>query len=456
MRRVAAVLLLAAACAGAPPSPFAVSDLSALDEMRAAAAAPGAPAAFRLFVTGDTRGFLAPCGCESGQRGGIARRKTYLDAVARPGDLRIDLGNVALGSGAAAHLRMKSTFVALGSMGYAMFVPARAEVLAGTGFITASRPGNPMLTDLSCRVVCANIVDPDGERPFEATLVHTLPDGRRVGVVGVTGRIRSPGFFGTTDPSAAVRAAIASLEGRADAFVVAASMPWEEARVLADALDGVALVVGGMAPEGPAGAASGARTPLVATGPRGEHVLRVDFDATLRPASAWRSWLDEGIADDAPMADLVLRHRRELSDLDPNYVPDVLAGLTGRGFVGTETCIDCHAEDHEAWNRSAHAHAMTTLVAKEASRDPECVPCHLVDVAAAEGTPRKPDDLGVGCEACHGGARRHVESARRGDRPPATTAYPAKLDDCRACHRPPEVTRFDAAEAWPKIVHGKR
>jgi hypothetical protein len=304
-------------------------------------------------------------------------------------------------------------------MGYAAFVPGRAEVLAGVGFVAASRPAQPLLGETGTPVVCANLESEDGGRPFPPSFVHVLPDGRRVGVVGVTGRVRSPGAFRTTAPAAAVRDAIASLAGGADAFVVAAAMPWEEARALADEVEGVALVVGGIAPEGPAGAASGARTPLVATGPRGEHVLRVDFDAALRPAAAWRSWLDEGIADDAPMADLVLRHRRELSDLDPDYVPDVLAGLAGRGFVGTETCVDCHAEDHDVWKRSAHAHAMTTLAAKEAARDPECVPCHLVDVAAEEGTPRPPADLGVGCEACHGGGRRHVESARRGDRPPA-------------------------------------
>ena len=48
----------------------------------------------RLFLTGATGGSLRPCGCESGQWGGLARRATYLRATRRDGDLTLDLGNL--------------------------------------------------------------------------------------------------------------------------------------------------------------------------------------------------------------------------------------------------------------------------------------------------------------------------------------------------------------------------
>lgn len=445
----AAACLALASCAGAVPAPLAVADASASDEMRARPAGPGA--ALRLFATGDTRGFLVPCGCEADQRGGIARRKGYLDAVARPGDLRIDVGNAAAGTGAARRLRMESTFRALEAMDYAAFVPGRWEVLARDDFAAAraAAPGLPF--------VCANLVDPAGRPVLPAFVESTLPDGRVAAIVGVTEEVEPSGpSRSTTDAAGAAWTAIASLRGRADVVVVAAAMPWRDARDLADSLDGVALVVGGIEDRDGDGPPAGAKAPLVATGPRGEHVLRVDFDAALRPAAAWRAWLGEGLPEDAAMADLVRRHRSALSDLDPGYVPDVLAGLAAREFAGSETCADCHAEDHGVWARSGHAHAMATLVAEEAARDPECVPCHLADVPAADGTQHAPEGLGVGCEACHGGSRGHVESARAGKIPPEPTPFRAERGDCRGCHRPPEVTRFDAEAAWKEIDHGRR
>src|SRR5262245_2810461 len=89
----AAVVLLAlpAACAGLrrPPASAELHDARPTDDV-----------ALRAFFTGDTAGFLAPCGCESGQYGGLARRATYLRAARRPGDLFVDLGNLVSGEGA--------------------------------------------------------------------------------------------------------------------------------------------------------------------------------------------------------------------------------------------------------------------------------------------------------------------------------------------------------------------
>src|SRR5215467_9533699 len=59
-----------------------------------------APSALDLpiYFTCDTHGRIEPCGCFTGQYGGLTRLKTVLDAEAGPGALRLDIGNSAAGA----------------------------------------------------------------------------------------------------------------------------------------------------------------------------------------------------------------------------------------------------------------------------------------------------------------------------------------------------------------------
>ena len=59
-----------------------------------------APTALDLpvYFTCDTHGRIEPCGCFTGQYGGLTRLKTVLDAEATSGALRLDIGNSAAGA----------------------------------------------------------------------------------------------------------------------------------------------------------------------------------------------------------------------------------------------------------------------------------------------------------------------------------------------------------------------
>src|SRR5674476_961070 len=46
-----------------------------------------------VYFTCDTDGRLEPCGCFTGQFGGLTRLKTVLDAEAADGALRVDVGD---------------------------------------------------------------------------------------------------------------------------------------------------------------------------------------------------------------------------------------------------------------------------------------------------------------------------------------------------------------------------
>ena len=97
----------------------------------------------------------------------------------------------------------------------------------------------------------------------------------------------------------------------------------------------------------------------------------------------------------------------------------------------------------------AHRRAMRILVERNANRDPDCVPCHLVDVPHGDAA-IVADEMGVGCEACHGGSAAHAA-----DPTVRTPVRDGGRSTCASrCHHPPEVKEFDFAKQWPRIAHG--
>jgi hypothetical protein len=156
------------------------------------------------------------------------------------------------------------------------------------------------------------------------------------------------------------------------------------------------------------------------------------------------------VADDPELAQVVRRYKEGAAALDTQFIDGIVAAKRAQGFAGSKSCEPCHAEDYTVWTKTLHGSAMRILVEKEAHRDPDCVPCHLVDVPAAPG-PFDADAMGVGCEACHGGSAAH-----NADPTVRTPAKDGGRGACSAqCHHPPEVKDFDFAKLWPRIAHGK-
>src|SRR5687768_14711706 len=56
-----------------------------------------APAPLALTFTCDTNGRIEPCGCFTGQYGGLTRLKTWLDEQSGPRPLLVDVGNAIEG-----------------------------------------------------------------------------------------------------------------------------------------------------------------------------------------------------------------------------------------------------------------------------------------------------------------------------------------------------------------------
>lgn len=432
LRIVVILAALAASACGADPSPPAEPPRTPL----------GPPAGFRVFATGDTRGRLQPCGCAKGILGGMPRRATYLRAARRPGDLYLDLGNLV-----AADTPQPRTILEYGLRGLRLLAcdavtPGEAEVRLGTAFEELAKAER-------ADVVCANLRRTQGgERVFAPWRLHALPDGRRVAIVGVTETVDSPGSgWVVDDPAAGVRDALDELGARADSVIVAAAVGEDAGRRLAEGFPGVSLVLAGRAEEGTKSLADR----IMAFGEQGQYVARVDVGPDLVAASAKQTWLGEEFADEPDLAALVAACRAAVSATNADLAAKIVGSLRDAGFVGSAQCRSCHEAEHAMWLGSKHARAVHALAAKQATRDPACLPCHLKDV------PPDGDEGGLGCEACHGPGGRHVETAATPERVPMARRRLAGTGDaaCSGCHDKANSPAFDLATYWPKIAHGK-
>ena len=127
--------------------------------------------------------------------------------------------------------------------------------------------------------------------------------------------------------------------------------------------------------------------------------------------------------------------------------------LSSTDFVGAEACAGCHASSYEAWKKSQHARAITTLIEKSRHQDAYCVECHVLGFTSKGGYVNQevtPQFSNVQCENCHGSRRLHVQ---------APTVKPANVKQkdpkkaCAECHTPPHSPGFDEQKYWKAIEH---
>src|SRR3954471_11797792 len=78
-----------------------------------------APSLLTLYFTCDTNGRIEPCGCFTGQHGGLTRLKSYLSEVAPPRRVLVDVGNAIEGPADYQVIKYRYLQRAYGEMGYA-------------------------------------------------------------------------------------------------------------------------------------------------------------------------------------------------------------------------------------------------------------------------------------------------------------------------------------------------
>jgi hypothetical protein len=432
--------------------PFAAACCAAWTGCRPAAE-PARPLV--LLASGDTAGWIVPCGCTSNQSGGLPRRATCLEEIRRDADaVVVDVGGAAAGTSAYDRAKFEAILQGELAMGIAAHNIGASEAAFGADYLreVSQRLGVPF--------VSANVRAADG-KPLAEPLRIVEASGRRVSIIGVLSpKFKGPGLQ-VAPPGQAARDALRQSAGLCYSHVVLAYLPDDELRQLAESLPEVDAVIGG--PTGqPVQPKQFGPTLLISATRQGKFLARLDSQAVTKTSGRWSGTiveLDEHLADDPAQVENVGRFRELLAQRDftpgdtswsqslPPQLPE------GFAAAGSEACRKCHAAECKSWDASRHAAAWKSLTTKGAQADPDCQRCHTTGyglpggfVSAVRSTAR----VAVGCEDCHGPSQGHVRDPRV-----RTTHFAESKNGCTRCHDHENSPKFELETYWAKVRHGK-
>jgi len=421
-----------------------------------------------IHFTCDTSGRLEPCGCFSGQHGGLTRLKTWLDGQSSPGAVvKLDVGGAIAGGNDYDIIQYRYLARAYHTMGFSALNmgASEAELPAETLKSLASASPVPLIS--------ASIVNrSDRQNVLEPFRIIEVGK-KRIGILGVVSphSVTTPGEgFAVLGLNEAIDRYLPELRKTTDGLILLAFANENELRQLARDYFEFSVILGGDV-QGPTQEIIRENDSLVlftTNEARTVGTLHAKFSKgdrlrLLDPAYAIQLLWDN-IPQETGLLELAQSYREEIRRTplaiddpnlaDPNAIPGVAPTAT---YVGSASCKTCHTEAHKIWENSAHARAFETLVKKDADADPHCIQCHTVGFGRPTGY-RRP--LGgesltdVGCESCHGPGSEHVAHYLHGKQ----TSFkfrPLGPGDCKSCHYGEFSRPFDWEEFWPSIRHGK-
>jgi hypothetical protein len=426
----------------------------------------------RMLVSGNLLGRLEPCGCASGQLGGLARRWYQ---IAERHDLLVEGGNLTAG---ATEIDVQKMFTSV----EVLFGMKRPYDVLGVGTQDLLLPWADwagFLSSYKAPVVASDLESKDPQWPGQP-FVEKDVRGTKVRIASLTTEL--PAHFAKAAPASVLLLPPAAGWQRALAGASADTLrialvhgPAALARDLAQKLQPAPDLVVGLdagISEPPGAPERQGQVPVVFPGIRGRLLLelglcRIDG----RPRLTYEivelrgSETKPGAQEDPDVKQILLRHREQVKeDGTLAKLAGQLPTPTGASYVGSQNCQTCHATAYEVWEKSKHAEAWETLERAEADPQrygwpvtyyPDCVSCHVVGYREQSGfktyadTPHLGD---VGCERCHGPGSAHVASPTTAKLGRTGGGLPATV--CTQCHDFEQSPTFDYGQRWALIEHG--
>jgi len=416
-----------------------------------------------VYFSGDTSGRLVPCGCFTGQLGGLTRLKTLLAAESGPSDLKLDVGNAIAGPEDFQVIQYDYLLRAYADMGYDALNIGHREAQLSAAQLKQFRKTSPVT------LLSANLFDQaSGERIFDAVKMIER-DGRKIAVVGVLDAACMTEELGQglriAPMESTLEELLPGLRKEADAIIILAFTDESGLDRLAQQFYEASLILGGKVTQPSQKLIKENRSYILYTAneSRAIGVFRGRFGPRLEGGEFKMIMLDTNIGEDPAIAALAAQYRDQirsahlgiddLKHLEENEVPGV---RNAARYVGTEACIGCHPSAAKVWSQTAHSHAFAALVARKADADPNCIGCHTVGFGTDSGYERQLNGArlaSVGCESCHGPGSLHVEQ-RRSLKEVTFKFRPLGAGDCKQCHHGEFSPPFDWDVSWGRIKHG--
>ena len=256
-----------------------------------------------IVISGDTRGWLMPCGCTSNQSGGLLRRATYVEQIRRESDvLVLDCGGAADGTAPYQQARFKAILMGERLMGLTAHNIGVSEAILGADVL------KQLSTDTGVEFISANVRS--NGTAFTATHKLLTQSGHRLLVTGVCSQQlladaeNVPAEISVGDPADAILSVI-DAAARSEAsqpeliVLVLAWLPEDEMRRLAETLPEIHILVGGPTGQSLRPQTVG-RTLMMSATNKGKFIARIPMPRSHElPTTAEIVELSPSFADDA-------------------------------------------------------------------------------------------------------------------------------------------------------------
>lgn len=430
---------------------------------------PSGNSAFTLHFTCDTAGRLEPCGCFTGQHGGLTRLRTWLEKREdHKTSIKLDVGGAIAGEADYDIIQYRYLARAYATMGYSALNMGAREASHSESTLTELSKSSPV------PMLSASLVRSDDRSPVLKPYRIIEHDNLRIGILGVVSpkSVPTPGEGLTVlGLNEAIDLHLPALVKKTDLVILLAFANPTELRALASDYFEFALILGGDV-EGPNQDIIQENDSIIlytTNQARTVGTLQGRFQSKERTRIVDPTYkiqlLKEEIPQHPELRDFVRSYRKEIAGTelaidnphqsDPNAIPGVTSSAT---YVGSESCKQCHTDAHATWDKSGHAHAFETLQKLGAESDPQCVKCHTVGFGKPGGyrRPMGSESLtDVSCESCHGPASEHIARYRDG-KPSSFRFRPLGPGDCTTCHQGEFSRPFVWEEFWPPVSHGEK
>lgn len=424
------------------------------------------PVDLTVCFVSDTRGRLVPCGCFSGQYGGLTRLKTALDETPGANPVRLDVGDAIGGAEDFNVIEYKYMLRAYAAMGFEALNMGEREAELPADQLRRLAKESPVT------MISANLLDAATGQPLLQPWKIIERGKLKIALLGVMDSRIAPENLGAglavEKIDVTLGKLLPALRSQADVIVLAAFTDEATLGRLAQDYYELNIILGGKVSQPSQKLEKNNRSLVLYTGNEGRALgvlrARISGKEKVAPVDHEIRLLEEAVAEDEGIRTLAAGYRDEIrktrlavddpANLQSNMVPGVKATAS---YVGTPVCAGCHAGAAKIWQRSRHAEAMEALLDKKADADPNCISCHTVGFGSPSGYRREfagSKLTDVGCESCHGPGSLHVDQ-RQNHLPVTFTFRPLGAGDCQKCHFGEFSRPFDFDAFWPHIQHGK-
>ena len=401
-----------------------------------------------VIVSGDTFGWIIPCGCTSNQSGGLLRRGTYIASKAKEANVIVaDAGGATDGTAPYQKARFRAILNGEALMNVVAHNLGAAELACGSAVL------HELSAETGVSFISANAKNPDGGFICQ-THVLLKRSGQKVLLTGVVSPDFATDEISVSEPIDAVLSVVESVDRQYDRLIVLAYLPVDQLRQLAESLPEADAVIGGPTGQSLAPERTG-RTIVTSATNKGKFLAELTLASAKSAPVARIVEMSTDLQDHASQQKNLDQFRQFLDERDFTAQEsgfrdagqlELSSGLT---ISGTESCRDCHEETNNHWDSTGHAHAWQRLVHEGAHVDSYCQQCHTTGYGLPGGfvsAKLSPKRNQVGCESCHGPSSAHVEDSS------VRTPFDA-VDVCRKCHDPENSPAFEFDSYWEKIRH---